>query len=138
VTTPQARKGKEAEREVAGLLAYMTGWPVRRRLMNGRSDDGGDLVGLPRTCAQVKNYADIRAAVSVGLADVRRQRVTLGARYGVVLCRRRGRVGAQRYVAVMDLEDLARLLLDAQHPPCPACNYTGVMGGDRDEEGGQP
>lgn len=50
---PQKRKGDAAEREAAALVAELTGYPVRRKLGAGRSDDEGDLEGVPRTVLQV-------------------------------------------------------------------------------------
>ena len=127
MTSPAARKGKMAEREVAGLLSALTGWPVVRRLRQGVALDCGDLDGVPSTCVQVKNYYDIGRAVREGLPGMRRQKANLGARYGVVLVRRRGQVGPHRWVAVLDLEDAARLLADASRSPtsCELCWDSG-------------
>lgn len=49
------RKGAESERMAAKYLK--TWWPeVDRRLREGRSDDQGDLDGVPFTCTQVKYW----------------------------------------------------------------------------------
>jgi hypothetical protein len=41
MTAPAKRKGDAAEREAAALLHDLTGWPVRRKLGAGRTDDEG-------------------------------------------------------------------------------------------------
>lgn len=46
-------KGDAAEREFAALFADLTGFPVRRKLGAGRTDDTGDLDGIPDTVLQV-------------------------------------------------------------------------------------
>ena len=69
MTSRQRNKGNAAEREVSHLLAELTGWRVRRRLQEGRTDDTGDLEGVPDTCLQVKNYADVLRAIREGLGD---------------------------------------------------------------------
>ncbi len=49
------RKGKTGEREIANLLADLTGCDVRRRV---RQHDGdSDLEGLPGWCVEVKRHA---------------------------------------------------------------------------------
>ncbi len=49
------RKGKVGEREIAGLLADLTGYAVKRRV---RQHDGdSDLEGLPGWCVEVKRHA---------------------------------------------------------------------------------
>ncbi|NZA00578.1 hypothetical protein H0I39_00080 [Ottowia beijingensis] len=48
-------KGKVGEREIAALLAELTGCDVRRRV---RQHDGdSDLEGLPGWCVEVKRHA---------------------------------------------------------------------------------
>ena len=67
---PSKRKGDGAELEVARLLADLTGWNVRRRLGAGRTDDSGDLDGIPGCCAQAKSYKDIQRAVRETLDEL--------------------------------------------------------------------
>jgi ribosomal protein L19E len=112
VTSAQRDKGNRAEREVATLLAALTGWPVRRRLQEGRADDCGDLEGLPDCCAQVKNYVDPARAMREALADLPDQKERSGARYGVAFIRRPG----GRFVAAMTVEDFVALLREATVP----------------------
>lgn len=67
MANPQKRKGDNAEREVAGLIADLTGAPARRKLGAGRLDDQGDIDGVPDTTIQVVAYGrrDFATAVRV-------------------------------------------------------------------------
>lgn len=57
-------KGKAGERELAGLIADLTGWDVRRRV---RQHDGdSDLCGVPGWSVECKRHA------TIGRADLRR------------------------------------------------------------------
>ncbi len=57
-------KGKAGEREVATLLAELTGCDVRRRV---RQHDGdSDLEGLPGWCVEVKRHARATRACIAG------------------------------------------------------------------------
>lgn len=103
MTTSAKRKGDKAELEIARLIADLTSWPVRRKLGAGRSDDSGDLDGIPNTAAQVKNYADPARAIREALADLEEQRRNAGATFAVAFVRRRG----GKWAAVMDLEHWA-------------------------------
>ena len=47
MTGKAKRKGDKAEREAAELICELTGYEVRRKLGAGRTDDEGDLEGLP-------------------------------------------------------------------------------------------
>jgi hypothetical protein len=95
----RSQKGANAEREIAKQIVELTGWPVRRRLQEGRADDTGDLEGIPDAVVQVKNYADIGRAVREALADVEKQRDQAGVRFGVGMIRRPG----GRVLVCMDL-----------------------------------
>ena len=55
MTTPSKRKGDKAELELARLLADLLGMKVRRKLGAGRTDDEGDLEGIPGWTVEVKN-----------------------------------------------------------------------------------
>jgi hypothetical protein len=107
------RKGAFAEREVAALLSDLTGYPVERRLREGRIDDIGDLDGLPGCVAQVKWYVNVQRAVREGMPALMRQQTIADAPYGVLFVRRSGRVDRDRWVAVMPLESFTTLLVDA-------------------------
>lgn len=109
---PSKTKGDRAELELARSLADLTGWPVRRRLGAGRSDDAGDLDGLPDTCAQVKAYRDITRAIRETLDELPTQQANAGTTFGVGFVRRPG----GRWFAVLTLDQLATLLREATRP----------------------
>lgn len=105
MTSPARRKGKTGELDaVAALQAY--GWPARRRLLNGRRDDHGDIDGVPYTTIEVKWREDLVDAVRGGLSDLRREQNTP---YGGVLIRRRG----GRFIVVQELDQWHQVLADA-------------------------
>lgn len=112
MTSPQARKGANAERELARILAELTGWPVTRRLRTGAHVDLGDLDGLPDTTAEVKNYTDVLRAIREGLADLEVEQAAAGSTFGVVFVRRRG----GDWLAVMDVARYATHLREATNP----------------------
>lgn len=109
-------KGARAEREVADLIHQATGWPCRRRLQEGRSDDTGDLEGLPLIVAQVKDYTNPTRALLEALAQLPTQRDTAGAVAGVGLIRWPRLPADRRWVVVMGLPDLLALLQLADKP----------------------
>ena len=113
VTSRQQAKGDRAERELAALLEELTGWRVSRKLGVGRSDDTGDLDGIPATVAQVKHYDDVLRAIREVIADLPTQRANAGVTHAVGFVRRRG----GRWVAVMDLETWATWAREALNPP---------------------
>jgi len=90
VTSPSKAKGDSAEREIAKLLADLTGWPVRRKLGAGRTDDEGDLEGIPDTVVQVANRADLSRAVRQKPVEAEQQRLNAGATHVVTLVRLHG------------------------------------------------
>lgn len=100
MTSPQRRKGNNAEREIAGILTDLLGLKVRRRLQEGRSDDAGDLEGLPGVCAQVKSYSDVQRAIREALHDLPAQMEAAGATHGVGFIRRPG----GQWLAVQSIE----------------------------------
>ena len=97
---PQKRKGDAAERELAHKLHNLLGFTVRRKLGAGRTDDTGDLDGLPNCTAQAKNYADVLRAIREGLPAVETQRLNAGTTHSVLFVRRRG----GEWIAVQSLE----------------------------------
>jgi len=112
VTSPQKRKGDAAELEVARILHDLTGWPVRRKLGAGRTDDEGDLEGIPDTVVQVANWADINRAIRQKPVEAEQQRPNAAATFAVTLIRLRG--GMWR--AVLTPEQLCTLLREAITP----------------------
>jgi len=112
VTSPQKRKGDVAELEIARILHDLTGWPVRRKLGAGRTDDEGDLEGIPDTVVQVANWADINRAIRQKPVEAEQQRHNAAATFAVTLIRLRG--GMWR--AVLTPEQLCTLLREAITP----------------------
>ena len=100
MTSAAKRKGDRAELELAALLADQLGMPMRRKLGAGRSDDTGDIDGLPGWTIEVKNYRDIVAGLNAGLTDVVREQANAGTPHGVAFIRRPG----GRWFAAMTLE----------------------------------
>jgi hypothetical protein len=112
MTSPQKRKGDVAELEAARILHDLTGWPVRRKLGAGRTDDEGDLEGVPLTVIQVANWADTNRAMRVKPDEAEQQRINAGATFAATLIRLRG--GTWR--AVLTPEQLCTLLREATNP----------------------
>jgi hypothetical protein len=112
VTHPSKVKGDRAELEVARILAELTGWPIRRRLGAGRTDDTGDLDGIPDTTVQVKNYRDITRAINDCLTELPQQQANAGTPFAAGLIRRPG----GRWFAVLTLNQLAALIREATNP----------------------
>ncbi len=90
MTSSSKRKGNKAELEVQGMLRDHLGVPARRTLGAGRSDDMGDIEGVPDTAIQVANWADLNRAVREKLPMLERQMVNAGATHGALFCRRMG------------------------------------------------
>jgi hypothetical protein len=65
VTNSSKRKGDVAELEGARLLEDLLGYPCRRKLGAGRSDDTGDIDGLPNCTIQVCSRSSDVVAVGV-------------------------------------------------------------------------
>ena len=101
---PQKSKGDRAELEAAALLTEALGLPVRRKLGAGRSDDTGDLDGVPGHVVQVANWADTAAAARIKPAEAEQQRINAGADHAATLVRFRG----GRWRVVLTLEQWIR------------------------------
>jgi hypothetical protein len=111
MTGSAKRKGDTAELEAARILHDLLGVPARRKLGAGRTDDEGDIDGVPDTVIQVcSRGTDV---VAVGLVrkplEAEQQRVNAGATFAVTLLRIRG--GTWR--AVMTMEQFAVLWREA-------------------------
>jgi len=115
MTNPQKAKGDQAEREIAKIIADLTGWPVRRKLGAGRADDTGDLDGIPDTVVQVKNYRDVQRALRDALDDLPTQVANAGVTFGVAAIRRPG----GRWFVAMDVEMWATYAREASTPTEP-------------------
>ena len=120
MSNPFKDKGDEAEREAARLLADLTGFPVRRKLGAGRTDDTGDLDGVPDTTIGVKNYpADPLRAIRDTLAELPAQQANAGTTFAAGLIRRPRRrtyAPGDEWFAVLTLQQLAALLREATYP----------------------
>lgn len=106
------RKGDNAELEAARRLAELTGFPVRRKLGAGRTDDTGDLDGIPDTCIQVKAYKDIQRAIRDCLDELPTQQTNAATTFAFGMIRRPG----GRWFAVLTDEQIATLLREATTP----------------------
>jgi hypothetical protein len=78
------RKGDWAEREIAGILSDLLGFPVRRKLGAGRLDDVGDLDGIPNHVVQAAWWpkkGHLRAVREKPI-ECERQQINAGATFG--------------------------------------------------------
>lgn len=112
MTHPNKVKGDRAELEVARLLHDLTGWPVRRKLGAGRTDDEGDLEGVPDCVIQVANWADVNRAIRQKPLEAEQQRANAGATFAVTLVRLRG----GQWRAIMTVDQLATWMREAIQP----------------------
>jgi hypothetical protein len=109
VTNPQKQKGDAAELEIAGIVSDLLGFRVRRKLGAGRTDDTGDLDGIPDTTVQVKNWANTTAAINAAMNELPIQQANAGTTHGVAFIRRPG----GRWIAVMTVEGWATYAREA-------------------------
>ena len=100
MSNPNKDKGDRAEREAAELLAMHLGVPARRMLGAGRSDDIGDIDGVPGLTVQVANWSNVAAAVSQKPRGCEVQRGRAGTPFAVTMVRLRG--GEWRMVQTPD------------------------------------
>jgi hypothetical protein len=112
MTHPAKRKGDAAELEAARHLADLTGWPIRRKLGAGRTDDTGDLDGLPDCTVGVKAYRDIQRAVRETLDELPIQQANAGTTFAFGYIRRPG----GRWFAILTDEQITCLLREASRP----------------------
>ncbi len=116
MSNQQKAKGDRAEREVAALIAALTGFPARRKLGAGRADDIGDIDGVPDTVIQVADYTDLarglRVKVPACVVQQERDRATFGATF----LRRRG----GSFVVVLTPEQWATYARESSSPPLAA------------------
>lgn len=85
-------RGDKGERDVAALIAGLTGHPVRRMLGAGRADDVGDIDGVPDTVVQVAAWKDVLRAVWEKPLGAEEQRQNASAGYAATFVKlpRRG------------------------------------------------
>lgn len=84
------RKGDRAELEVQGILRDLLGVPARRKLGAGRTDDQGDIDGVPDTTISVANWADLDRAIREKLPQLEQQQRRAGTGFAAMFARRRG------------------------------------------------
>lgn len=100
MSNPQKAKGDRAELEAAALLTELLGTPVRRKLGAGRSDDTGDLDGVPDHVIQVASWADTAAAARSKPKGAEQQRLNAQTQHAATLIRFRG--GQWRVVLTLE------------------------------------
>lgn len=97
MANPQKSKGDRAELEVQALIRDLTGWPARRKLGAGRTDDIGDIDGIPETVIQVADYKDLARGIREKVPSCVEQQDRANATFGATFLRTRG----GKYVVVM-------------------------------------
>jgi hypothetical protein len=109
VTNSSKAKGDRAELEVQGILRDLLGVPARRKLGAGRTDDMGDIDGVPDTVIQVVNRKDVARGLREKLPESERQQQVAGATFGCAFVRMPG----GRYVVAMTPEQFATFWREA-------------------------
>jgi hypothetical protein len=114
VTGSQKRKGDAAELEAARLLHDQLGVPARRKLGAGRTDDTGDIDGIPDTTIQVCSRGTDVVAVGVirKPLEVEQQRINAGTTHAATMLRIRG----GQWRVVLTVEQWATLWREAVRP----------------------
>lgn len=97
---PSKRKGDRAELEVQGWFRDNLGVTARRALGAGRTDDVGDITGVPFTVVQVAARKDVADAVRNKPLEAERQRVQANQPFACTFLRIRG--GDYRVVMTPD------------------------------------
>ena len=87
---PAKRKGDRAELEVQAMLRDNLGVPARRALGAGRTDDIGDIHGVPDTTIQVASIARINEAIREKPLECEQQQQRAGTTHGATFVRLHG------------------------------------------------
>jgi len=90
MTNPAKAKGDRGELAAAAIIHDLTGWPARRKLGAGRTDDTGDIDGVPDTTIQVAAYKDIARAIREKVPACELQQARAGTTFGVTFVKTRG------------------------------------------------
>ena len=92
MTGSAKRKGDRGELEAAALIHDLLGVPARRKLGAGRTDDEGDIEGIPDTVVQVCSRSTDVVAVGVVRKPLEadQQAVNAGTTYAATFLRIRG------------------------------------------------
>jgi Holliday junction resolvase len=111
MANPNKQKGDKAERDVAYWFNDH-GWQYAERARNaGQPKDRGDIVGIPGFCIQVKDRGTIRLREWVD--GTLEQKENARADTGLLIAKRRGVSDVGRWYAVLEVEDVNRLMLEA-------------------------
>ena len=109
MTSPQARKGSEFERQVVAFLKA-NGHPFAERAYGaGRPEDAGDIDGLVGWCLELKNHVKLDLSGWIDEAEVECENGR--RRFAAVIAKRRQKRTAESYV-VMTLDTFARFLAE--------------------------
>ena len=109
MTSPQARKGSQFERDVVSYLRDHGHRYAERHYVAGRPADVGDIDGVVGWTLECKN---VRAMDLAGWCDeAELERVNGRQPYAAVIAKRRGKPVGSAYV-VLTLESFARLIGD--------------------------
>jgi hypothetical protein len=91
MTNPQKRKGDAAELEVQRMFRDHLGIMSARRMLGaGRTDDVGDIAGVPDLTIQVAAWANVATAVRVKPVECEQQQARAGTNHGCTFLRLRG------------------------------------------------
>lgn len=85
------------------------------RIPAGMKDDRGDIAGVESWTLQVKCYADMQRAIRDGLADLEVQQANNDTPYGAVVVKRRGKADPGSQLVIIELWQLAALLLEQRN-----------------------
>jgi len=114
--TPGKRKGSRFELDVRDYLRER-GYAAERCYGAGRSDDIGDVRGLPGFVIEAKNQREMRLAEWLTETEV--ERVNAGEPFGVLVAKRKMKTVADAY-AVMPLRQLVDLVDELTRGRCEA------------------
>lgn len=106
-----SNKGARGEREVVEIFDA-GGFNQAQRARAGAVNDRGDLAGVHDLTIEVKNYNDIAKAVTIGMAELEKEKINNKTRWGV-LCVKRKYKG---WVAVIPLHEFVALYAVVARP----------------------
>lgn len=109
MTNPSGRKGAKGERDAARILSDLTGFDIKRGLRAGRTEDVGDLEGIPNTVVQVADWADALRAMREKPRGAEIQRANANATFAFAMVKTRGGI----WRAVLTPEQMATYIREA-------------------------